>query len=673
MEKQTNMQSIDNHVIALAISSQLESVETKIGDSAGGLSNIKNLPSGQTHRILENTFQNVEQDFPDAILYLLDKNDIIIDGVNYNNLTFNGKNSAYREDIKTIHSTLKEQISNGFYGVDGKFRIAVSYPIFDTNENLMGIIGVSTPADLFFNKLINASSTQSQFSSIFDKNQTYLSTPRKFLIGDNYFSDKVQSYFGRNAMQNKQYNTVFSGTPSSAIYNFGGERINTGYPVYLNGENQYFIFIITPTDSIYAGSNAIYFSQIIELGIVFTIMICIMFLFIRKSLKSSRIETELGLKYRNLYENSPDLLRTINLNGIITDCNKSYAASLRYSRDEIIGTSALNHAAENNLTEMSSQLNEWKASGKIINKEIWLKRKDKTVFPALLNGVNIYDNDKVIGRTVSLRDMTEIYYVRKTLEENNQRLQEQYKEVLSLVKKLEEANKKLLQVDKTKDEFAAMLTHELKTPLVPIQGYADMLLSGHLGSLTDVQKERLQIIRDNTRSLLNLVSDILDAQKLELGQLKIVKQRNSIQETVRQSVEALKTVASAKTIALVNHVNSDIFASYDDERIKQVITNLIKNSLNVCNPQTGKVEIIANDSPSEIEISVKDNGKGIRDEDKDKIFRKFYQVDTSSIRESSGTGLGLVICKGIVETNGGKIWFESKYGQGTTFIFTIPK
>src|SRR5579872_7600134 len=123
-------------------------------------------------------------------------------------------------------------------------------------------------------------------------------------------------------------------------------------------------------------------------------------------------------KYRNLYENSPDLLRTIDLNGIITDCNRAYATSLGYSRDEIIGVSTLDHTAEISLTEMSLQLKEWRMTGgKIINKEIWLKRKDQTIFPALLSGTNIYGyDDKVIGRTVSLRDMTEIYEVRETLE-----------------------------------------------------------------------------------------------------------------------------------------------------------------------------------------------------------------------------------------------------------------
>lgn len=205
-----------------------------------------------------------------------------------------------------------------------------------------------------------------------------------------------------------------------------------------------------------------------------------------------------------------------------------------------------------------------------------------------------------------------------------------YQRLTSFIKKqsaqLEEAHKKLLQTDKAKDEFAVMLTHELKTPLVPIQGYVDMLLGGHLGSLTDVQKERLKIIKDNSESLLGLISDILDVQKLELGQLKIVKHENNIKDTVTQSVEALKTAASDRAITLVNHANSDIFASYDNERIKQVITNLIKNSLNACS-QTGQVEIMATVSPSKIEITVKDNGKGIPDAAKDKIFRKFYQAD----------------------------------------------
>jgi signal transduction histidine kinase len=252
-----------------------------------------------------------------------------------------------------------------------------------------------------------------------------------------------------------------------------------------------------------------------------------------------------------------------------------------------------------------------------------------------------------------------------------------YQRLTNFIKKqsveLGQAHEKLLQTDKAKDEFAAMLSHELKTPLVPIQGYVDILLSGHLGNLTDVQKERLQVIKDSSRSLLKLISDILDVQKLDLGQLKIVKQRNNIKDTVEKSVEVLKTVASEKNIELVNHVNGDIFVSYDEERIKQVITNLIKNSMNACSQQTGKIEIIANDSPHEIEISVKDNGKGIPAEYKDNVFRKFYQVDTSPTRESGGSGLGLAICKGIIETHGGKLWFESEYGKGTTFIFTIPK
>ncbi|MDE1727483.1 MAG: PAS domain S-box protein, partial [Thaumarchaeota archaeon] len=177
-------------------------------------------------------------------------------------------------------------------------------------------------------------------------------------------------------------------------------------------------------------------------------------------------------KYRNLYEKSPDLLRSINLEGIITDCNDTYAKSLGYSRGEAIGMSILDHTAENSMTEMSSQFEEWKTSGNIINKEIWMKRKDSTTFPALLSGTNINDSvGKVIGRTVSLRDMTEIYNIQKTLESNNQRLQEQYQEMIELVKKLEDVNEKLRKEKEQSAKLAiigermSQINHNLRNPL----------------------------------------------------------------------------------------------------------------------------------------------------------------------------------------------------------------
>lgn len=240
---------------------------------------------------------------------------------------------------------------------------------------------------------------------------------------------------------------------------------------------------------------------------------------------------------------------------------------------------------------------------------------------------------------------------------------------LTIREKEEEAKK----IEIAKDEFLAMVTHELKTPLVPIQGYSDILLGEHLGPLNSTQKERLQIISSSASTLLQLISDLLDAQKLELGQLRIKKEKNNLKDTVEKTILGILPNAISDDISLSYGPKKDIYAFYDDDRIKQVLTNLIKNSLKATSPKTGKVEVSLEEKQNEVVVSVKDNGRGIPPSAKDKIFKKFYQVDTTSTREKGGSGLGLSICKGIVEAHGGTIWMQSNVPQGTIFSFTIPK
>lgn len=223
-----------------------------------------------------------------------------------------------------------------------------------------------------------------------------------------------------------------------------------------------------------------------------------------------------------------------------------------------------------------------------------------------------------------------------------------------------------------KDEFLAMITHELKTPLVPIQGYADILLSGHLGNLTDKQRERIAVIKSSAASLLQLISDLLDAQKLELGQLRMKKENKDIRVTVEKSIQTLQPEIEEGKITVVNEVQS-INVPHDTDRISQVLNNLIKNSLKAVKPETGSIRIYSEDDQTEVRIMVQDNGSGIPYEKQDKLFTKFYQVDASLTREKGGSGLGLSICKGIIEEHGGKISLKSAPGSGTTVTFSIPK
>ncbi len=237
---------------------------------------------------------------------------------------------------------------------------------------------------------------------------------------------------------------------------------------------------------------------------------------------------------------------------------------------------------------------------------------------------------------------------------------------------IKEKEEEAMKTDLAKDEFLAMITHELKTPLVPIQGYSDILLSEHLGKLNAKQKDRISIIKSSSETLLAMISDLLNAQKLELGQLKMKKVNTNIKDTIDKVIETLKPETTQNNIEISSNA-VDLTLNYDPERISQVITNLIKNSLNAVEPNTGKIEIILENLPTEVKISIKDNGVGIPQEKQKELFKKFYQVDATLTREKGGSGLGLAICKGIIDNHQGQISVHSISNQGATFSFTIPK
>lgn len=231
---------------------------------------------------------------------------------------------------------------------------------------------------------------------------------------------------------------------------------------------------------------------------------------------------------------------------------------------------------------------------------------------------------------------------------------------------------KLREIDKAKEEFSAMISHELKTPLVPIQGYCEMLLGGMYGELTPKQKEKIEVMRRNSLSLLHLIQDILDVHKLEMGKMKFDTYDVSAKELTDLCIDAFKPTANAKNITMVARVDQGLGLKCDPERIQQVLKNLVDNALRFVPEQTGIIEVSARRDNDSILFSVKDNGIGIpKDKQKD-LFKKFYQVDTSLRRKTGGTGLGLAICKGIVQAHNGKIWVESEEGKGSTFYFTIP-
>ena len=233
---------------------------------------------------------------------------------------------------------------------------------------------------------------------------------------------------------------------------------------------------------------------------------------------------------------------------------------------------------------------------------------------------------------------------------------------------------KLKVMDRKKVEFSSMVSHELKTPLVPILGYVQMLQKEDLfGKLNQQQREAVDEIYSSTLKLQKLVGDILTTQKLDLGKLVFNEEYINISELLQGIIRDFTPLADEKEISLTMNLIENMHIFSDKDRINQVFSNLIKNSLELVSPNTGNVTIGAKDDIDCVEFFVQDNGPGISIENHQEIFKKFYQIDTSFSRKRSGSGLGLAICKGIIDGLGGKIWVRSEKDIQTTFFFKIPK
>lgn len=377
-------------------------------------------------------------------------------------------------------------------------------------------------------------------------------------------------------------------------------------------------------------------------------------------IESQKINSDIdSIKYRNLYEGSPVLQRTVNTAGIILECNQAYVKNFGNSKDDVLGKSLFDHTAEKSMDDMRKTFETWKKSGRVENIEIWFKRKDGTVFPGLISANNIYDDKgKLIGSNTAIRDVSEIYQAHSVLgEHERQRIQ------------LDELKK----IDATKEEFYMMVAKECQIPIAPIGKYAKILSDTSLGSLTEKQSEAVNEIYDNAMRLEQLMRDIIDVQKLSSNTMEFKKEKFTVDSFMNDVVETCTPMMKEKKIEFVNSTGTKRALTTDKVRLGEVFYNLIQNAVDFVPTNGGRIEIKAKEEGDFVLFYVKDNGTGILEKRKDSVFKKFYQVDISFKRKYGGSGFGLVICKGVVENLGGKIWFESKEGEGTTFYFSVPK
>ena len=256
----------------------------------------------------------------------------------------------------------------------------------------------------------------------------------------------------------------------------------------------------------------------------------------------------------------------------------------------------------------------------------------------------------------------------------NKNFEDMARQVGGALEKEKLLNLNLQEMDTRKTEFMSMISHELKTPIMPIMGYLQMLKKEELmGKLNEKQLDAINEISISTKKLQKLIQDVLIAQKIDLGKLSVEKDILDAKVLVENAYKAFHPICENKDVKLVMILKTSDMVYSDLDRISQVFSNLISNALSFIPEKNGVMEIGTLDNSDNVTFFVRDNGIGIAKELQKNIFKKFYQVDTSSKRKKDGSGLGLSICEGIVRTLGGKMWVESKINQGTTIFFDLPK
>ena len=266
--------------------------------------------------------------------------------------------------------------------------------------------------------------------------------------------------------------------------------------------------------------------------------------------------------------------------------------------------------------------------------------------------------------------------VLKILEESkeniivNKKLTETSNELKIITAKLQDANASLISKDLQKDEFLDTVTHELRTPITAIRAASEILHDDD--EIPDeLKKQFLQNIISESDRLNRLIDKILDLEKFETGKQIIHPTQNNLVKTIEKSIESLQQLIKNKHITIHIESKQVVTAFYDEDRIVQVITNLVSNAIKFCPETNGLITIQIKEKNNFIHTFVQDNGKGIQPNDFDAIFDKFYQSTNQNIKKPVGSGLGLAICKQIMEYHKGKIWAETS-ANGASIVFTLP-
>lgn len=252
----------------------------------------------------------------------------------------------------------------------------------------------------------------------------------------------------------------------------------------------------------------------------------------------------------------------------------------------------------------------------------------------------------------------------------NDDLQNKVKEATS---ELRLSNKKLREIDASKDEFISMASHQLRTPLTSIKGYLSMILDGDLGEIKPEQRRALEEAFDSSQRMVYLIGDFLNLSRIQTGRFELERRSVSLPTLLAEEIDQLRQSAKTRNITLLyDEPTSFPTVEIDETKIRQVMMNFIDNAIYYAKPNGGEILILLEAHRDAVTFSVKDNGIGVPSQAKKRLFSKFYRADNAKKARPDGTGIGLYMAKRVVVAHGGSIVFESTEGEGSVFGFRLP-
>jgi PAS domain S-box-containing protein len=380
-----------------------------------------------------------------------------------------------------------------------------------------------------------------------------------------------------------------------------------------------------------------------------------------------------------------DALIVVNPDSTIRLVNKATLDVLGYKENELIGKPVKNIflQEEEILRQYFQEIIE---QGAAYNIGLTFLTKQGKAIPVNFSGAVMREGEKITGIVGVVRDMRQITAIISDLEKKKRDLEERSKDSTRMQRamlhimedlqgtkdELKRANKELQKSDQLKSDFVSMVSHELRTPLTVTREAISQVLDGVVGEISQAQKEFLSMSIEGIDRLARLIKDLLDISKMEAHKIGVKRELVDVVSLAKAVSSDFGPAFQSKGLEIRYSFPMDKVEVYEDkDSITQIFVNLISNALKFT--QAGYIEISVVDKRDVVEYAVSDTGIGISEEDLPKVFGKFEQFSQEAGSGEGGTGLGLSISKGIVELHHGKIWVESKIGQGTKFTFVFPK